>query len=153
MTDLRARIEAARKAGYSDADIQARLADVPEIKRAREAGYDDAAIYSRLGLKTEPQATGEVAFLERPTIPGTNVGVIPKGGFGETTTGKTLGYLGETIENIPESAIGMGAKGYDIAQGLIGLATPEGRAAAGEAIQGIPQAVHNEIMGAVVSPL
>jgi hypothetical protein len=153
MTDLRARIEAARKAGYSDADIQARLADVPEIKRAREAGYDDAAIYSRLGLKTEPQATGEVAFLERPTIPGTNVGVIPKGGFGETTTGKTLGYLGDVVSNIPESAIGMGAKGYDIAEGLIGLTTEEGRAKAAQAIQGIPQAVHRDIMGAVVSPL
>ena len=153
MTDLRARIEAARKAGYSDADIQARLADVPEIKRARDAGYDDATIYSRLGLKTEPQTTGEVAFLERPTIPGTNVGVIPKGGFGETTTGKTLGYLGDVVSNIPESAIGMGARGYDIAEGIMGLATPEGRARAAEAVQGIPQAVHKDIMGAVVSPL
>lgn len=118
------------------------------MEKLRSKGYD----VSSFEAKKEPQVTGEVGFLSSPEgIAG--VGEIPRGGFGETKTGATLGYLGEAAMNLPESAVAMGGRGYDIAEGLMGLATPKGRAAAGEAIQGIPQAVHKEIMGAVTSPL
>jgi hypothetical protein len=101
------------------------------LTKLKANGYDVSSLEAK-----QPEVTGEVGFLSSPEgVGGTRIGRLPKGGFGETATGKTLGYLGETIENIPESAIGMGARGYDIAQGLIGLATPEGRAAAGELIR------------------
>lgn len=150
MTDLRARIEAARKAGYSDADIQARLSDVPEIKKAREAGYSDADIYGRLGLSAEPQVTGEVGFLEgvrkSPAVKKlANIAERIAPSPEEVVAG-----IGEAATNIPESAIGMGAAGYDIAN--LAMSPEKWPAAAGaavEAIKGIPGAVY----GAVTSPV
>lgn len=119
------------------------------ITKLKANGYDVSSLEAAV---KQPEVTGEVGFLERPEgVAG--VGEIPRGGFGETKTGKTLGYLGEAALNLPESAVAMGGRGYDIAEGLMGLATPEGRQAAATAIQGIPQAVHKEIMGAVTSPL
>ena len=116
------------------------------MTKLKANGYDVSLLEAK-----KPEVTGEVGFLESPKgVAG--VGEIPKS-FGESTTGKTLGYLGDVVSNIPESAIGMGARGYDIAEGLMGLTTEEGRTKAAQAIQGIPQAVHKDIMGAVVSPL
>lgn len=116
MTDLRARIEAARKAGYSDADIQARLNDVPEIKRAREAGYSDADIYGRLGLSVEPQVTGEVGFMEsiRQSPAVKKLAAVAE--RLAPSPEEVVAGVGEAVENLPESAVGMGARGYALAE-------------------------------------
>jgi hypothetical protein len=156
MTDLRARIEAARKAGYSDAEIQSRLNDVPEIKRAREAGYDDAAIYSRLGLSAAPQVTGEVGFLEdlrkSPAVAKlANVAERIAPSPEEVTAG-----IGEAIANIPESAVenilAAGGTAYDLVDLAIS-ADPERYKKAAAKVGGAVAAIPGALYGAVTSPV
>lgn len=150
MTDLRARIEAARKAGYSDADIRARLGDVPEIKRAKEAGYSQADIFGRLGLETAPEVTGEVSFLESvrksPAVKKlANVAerIAP-------SPEEVMAGVGEAALNIPESAIGMGASAYELAD--LAMSPERWPAAARAVAQGVarlPSAAYE----AVTSPV
>lgn len=156
MTDLRARIEAARKAGYSDADIQARLNDVPEIKRAREAGYSDADIYGRLGLSVEPQVTGEVGFMEsiRQSPAVKKLATVAE--RLAPSPEEVVAGVGEAVENLPESAVGMGARGYALAE-LAASPLVEGdfsrygqaARAVGESLAGLPGQAYEAITSPV----
>lgn len=70
MSDIAERVEKARKAGYSDAEIAGALAEsgselAPKIKQAKEAGYADADIVSHLAQAKEQKPRGMVAELGR----------------------------------------------------------------------------------------
>lgn len=151
MTDLRARIEAARKAGYSDDQIRARLGDVPEIKRAREAGFADDQIYGRLGLQAkQPEVTGEVGFLEgvrkSPAV-AKLANVVERIA---PSPEEVMSGIGEAVTNIPESAIGMGAAGYELAN--LAMSPERWLPTAGAAFQGIA-ALPGKTYEAITSPV
>lgn len=156
MVDFAASIKAAKDAGHSDEEIRQYLLSRPESAKAREAGHTDAEILDHFGLTVAtPAPRGEVGFLEdvyRAAEPAGKklVNVAERLAISPE---EFVGGVGEAIGNIPESAVGLGAKGYDIAEGLIGLTTPEGRAAALKGIQQIPSAVSREINRAVMSPV
>lgn len=121
------------------------------LEKLRASNYD----VSGLEEAVKPKVTGEVGFLEdvyRAAEPAGKklVNVAERLAISPE---EFVGGVGDAIGNIQESAIGLGAKGYDIAEGLIGLTTPEGRAAALKGIQQIPSAVSREINRAVMSPV
>jgi hypothetical protein len=106
MADFRAKIETARKAGYSDAEIKGFLFSQPEAEKAREAGYTDEEISKHFGLE------------EKPT------------GFADTTSGKVLGYLNEAAGNAPADIMNIAQGAYNVAtdplQALQGVAEAVG---------------------------
>ena len=118
------------------------------IEKLRASNYD----VSGLEQAVKPEVTGEVGFLEKASK-ATGIGAIPEGGFAETPSGRALGYIGETIGNIPESAVGFAGQAADLATLPF---DPERRAqilpALGEAVAGAPMAIHKGIMRAVSSP-
>jgi hypothetical protein len=153
MVDFAASIKAAKDAGHSDEEIRQYLLSRPESAKARAAGHTDAEILDHFGLaEATPAPRGEVSFLDAASKV-TGIGAIPKGGFAETPSGKALGYLGETIENIPESAVGFAGQAGDLAT-LPFDAERRARIlpAIGEAVAGAPMAIHKGIMRAVSSP-
>jgi hypothetical protein len=121
------------------------------IEKLRASNYD----VSGLEQAVKPEVTGEVGFLDKAYRAAEPVGkkLVNVAERLAISPEEFVGGMGEAIENIPESAVGLGAKGYDIAEGLIGLTTPEGRAAALKGIQQIPSAVSREINRAVMSPV
>lgn len=121
------------------------------IEKLRASNYD----VSGLEEAVKPKVTGEVGFLDRAYRAVEPVGkkLVNVAERLAISPEEFVGGMEEAVGNIPESAIGLGAKGYDIAEGLIGLTTPEGRAAAMKGIQQIPSAVSREINRAVMSPV
>ena len=153
MVDFAASIKAAKDAGHSDEEIRQYLLSRPESAKAREAGHTDAEILDHFGLaEATPAPRGEISFIE-DMYKKSGIGAIPEGGFAETPSGRALNYLGETVENIPESAVGFAGQAADLATLPF---DPERRArvlpAIGEAIAGAPMAIHKGIMQAVSSP-
>lgn len=115
------------------------------IDKLRNNGIDVSGLEA---VAAPAEVTGGVEFLSRPEgVAG--IGEIPRGGFGETKTGKTLGYLAETAGNIPESAAGQLGALVDVADLF---ANPEARANLAAALPSVPQAVHKGIMRAVTNP-
>lgn len=106
MANFRAKIETARNAGYSDAEIKSFLFSQPEAEKAREAGYTDEEIAKHFGLEEQPS------------------------GFAGTTSGKVLGYLGEAAGNAPADIMNIAQGVYNVAtdplQALQGVAEAAG---------------------------
>lgn len=156
MVDFAASIKAAREAGHSDEEIRQYLLSRPESAKARQAGHTDAEILDHFGLaEAAPVSRGEVSFLDdlEKASKATGIGYMPPEGFGATTSGKVLNYLGETVENIPESAVGFAGQAADLATLPF---DPERRArilpALGEAAAAAPMAISKGITRAVSSP-
>jgi hypothetical protein len=156
MVDFAASIKAAKDAGHSDEEIRQYLLSRPESAKAREAGHTDAEILDHFGLaEAAPASRGEVSFLDdlEKYSKKTGIGYMPPEGFGATTSGKVLNYLGETVENIPESAVGFAGQAGDL---LTLPFDPERRGqilpALGEAAAAAPMAISKGITKAVSSP-
>ena len=89
MANFAAKIQTARDAGYSDEEIKRFLMSTPEAEKAKEAGYNDFEIASHFGLApSEPQQI-------------------------VTTPQKIAGYVGETLGNIPGSALNLAQGVYE----------------------------------------
>lgn len=121
------------------------------IEKLRASNYD----VSGLEEAVKPEVTGEVGFLDKAYRAVEPVGkkLVNVAERLAISPEEFVGGMEEAVGNIPESVIGLGAKGYDIAEGLIGLTTPEGRAAATKGIQQIPSVVSREINRAVMNPV
>ena len=61
MASLSEKIAAARKAGFSDAEIQSELMSHPKFEAARKAGFSDTEILSELGLAAPKEPEGMTA--------------------------------------------------------------------------------------------
>lgn len=121
------------------------------MAKLKASGYD----VTKFETAAKPEIKGEVGFLEdayRAAEPAGRklVNVAERLAISPE---EFVGGVGEAIGNIPESAVGLGALGYGIAESILGLATPEGRKAALQGIQQIPSAVSQEINRAVMSPV
>lgn len=117
------------------------------IAKLKANGYDVSPLEAASKI---PEVTGEVGFLEgvRKSAPVKKLANIAE--RIAPSPEEVVGGIGEAITNIPESAIGMGAAGYDIANlAMSPERWPEAAGAAVEAIKGIPGAVY----GAVTSPV
>ncbi len=121
MASLSEKIAAARKAGFSDAEIQSELMSSPKFEAARKAGFSDAEILSELGLAapkdeglTTERAAKVMAGAAAPTVAG-------------LAGGAALGALGGTAI-APAAALGAGALG---AAELVGNVYNLGRSAFG----------------------
>lgn len=121
------------------------------IDKLRAGGYD----VSEFEAKPEPQVTGEVGFLEDVYKAAAPAGkkLVNVAERLAISPEEFVGGIGQAIENIPESAVGLGAQGYALAEGALGLATPEGRAAALQGLKQVPYAVSQQINRAVMSPV
>jgi hypothetical protein len=156
MVDFAASIKAAREAGHSDEEIRQYLLSRPESAKAREAGHTDAQILDHFGLaEAAPVSRGEVSFLDdlEKASKATGIGYMPPEGFGATTSGKVLNYLGETAENLGPSAVGYAGQFSDLATLAM---DPKRRKqilpALGEAAAAAPMAISKGITRAVSSP-
>lgn len=80
---MKAKIETAKQAGYSDAEIRQFLLSQPAAQKARDAGYSDAEIASHFGLQ-EPSQVGVTEDVVKGAAAGLGRGVaaIP-GVFGD----------------------------------------------------------------------
>ena len=120
MASLSEKIAAARKAGFSDAEIQAELMSHPKFEAARKAGFSDTEILSELGLSapkeglTAERAAKVMAGGAAPTVAG-------------LAGGAALGALGGGAI-LPAAALGAGALG---AAELVGNVYNIGRSAFG----------------------
>ena len=121
MASLSEKIAAARKAGFSDAEIQSELMSHPKFEAARKAGFSDTEILSELGLAapkeeglTAERAAKVMAGAAAPTVAG-------------LAGGAALGALGGTAI-APAAALGAGALG---AAELVGNVYNLGRSAFG----------------------
>jgi len=121
VASLSEKIAAARKAGFSDAEIQSELMSSPKFEAARKAGFSDAEILSELGLAapkdeglTTERAAKVMAGAAAPTVAG-------------LAGGAALGALGGTAI-APAAALGAGALG---AAELVGNVYNLGRSAFG----------------------
>jgi hypothetical protein len=118
------------------------------ISKLKSNGYDVSGLEAK-----QPEVTGEVGFFEgirkSPAVrklAETAERIAP-------SPEEVVSGMGESALNLPESAIGMVAAGYGLAEGIMGLTTPEGRAAAGRAISNVPQAVHRAMLRAETDPV
>jgi len=93
---MKAKIETARKAGYSDDEIRRFLFSQPQAQKAREAGYTDAEIAAHFGLTDSEGMPGPRAEIE----------TLPQ---------QAAGYVGELLGNIPQSALGFAQGVYEAA--------------------------------------
>jgi len=116
------------------------------IEKLRASNYDVS------GLEAEAKPSGEVSFLEKASK-ATGIGYMPPEGFGATPSGKALGYVGETLENLGPSAVGYAGQFADLATLAM---DPERRGqilpALGEAAAAAPMAISKGITRAVSSP-
>jgi hypothetical protein len=93
---MKAKIETARKAGYSDEEIRKFLLSQPAAAKAKEAGYSDAEIAAHFGLA--PSEEG---------MPGPRaVESLPE---------QAAGFVGSMLENIPESGMKFAQRIYETA--------------------------------------
>lgn len=109
MVGIKAKIETARKAGYSDDEIRRFLFSQPEAEKARVEGYSDAEIASHLGLSDGegmPGQRNEMSYA--PAI---------------------IDYAGSMIGNIPESSLKFAQGVYEAATSPIETAKALGAAA------------------------
>lgn len=107
---MKAKIETARKAGYSDEQIRQFLLSQPAAAKAREAGYSDAEITAHFGLT--PSEEG---------MPGPRAI--------ETLPEQAAGFVGSMLENIPESGMKFAQGIYETAAHPIQTAEALGAAA------------------------
>lgn len=107
---MKAKIETARKAGYSDEQIRQFLLSQPAAVKAREAGYSDAEIAAHFGLT--PSEEG---------MPGPRAV--------ETLPEQAAGFVGSMLENIPESGMKFAQGIYETAAHPIQTAEALGAAA------------------------
>jgi hypothetical protein len=110
MAEFKAKIETARKAGYSDDEIRRFLFSQPAAEEARKAGYTDAEIAAHFGL-----SNGE-------GMPGERGGVtsLPQ---------EALGYVESMIGNVPESSLKFAQGVYEAATSPVETAKALGAAA------------------------
>lgn len=107
---MKAKIETARKAGYSDEEIRKFLLSQPAAAKAKEAGYSDAEIAAHFGLA--PSEEG---------MPGPRaVESLPE---------QAAGFVGSMLENIPESGMKFAQGIYETAAHPIQTAEALGAAA------------------------
>jgi len=109
MAGIKAKIETARKAGYSDDEIRRFLFSQPEVEKARAEGYTDAEIASHLGLgdgEGMPGQRGEMSYA--PAI---------------------IDYAESMLGNIPESSLKFAQGVYEAATSPVETAKALGAAA------------------------
>lgn len=109
MAGIKAKIETARKAGYSDDEIRRFLFSQPEAEKARAEGYTDAEIASHLGLgdgEGMPGQRGEMSY-----APG------------------VIDYAESMLGNIPESSLKFAQGVYEAATSPVETAKALGAAA------------------------
>lgn len=82
---MKAKIETARKAGYSDEEIRRFLLSQPSTAKAREAGYSDAEIAAHFGLTPAEALPGPREI--------------------ETLPEQAVDFVGSMLGNIPESTL------------------------------------------------
>jgi hypothetical protein len=109
MAAIQAKIETARKAGYSDDEIRRFLFSQPAAEEARKAGYTDTEIAAHFGL-----TNGE-------GIPGSReVTSLPQ---------EALGYVESMLGNVPESSLKFAQGVYEAATSPVETAKALGSAA------------------------
>lgn len=109
MAGIKAKIETARKAGYSDDEIRRFLFSQPEAEKARAEGYTDAEIASHLGLNDGegmPGQRGEMSYA--PAV---------------------IDYAESMLGNIPESSLKFAQGVYEAATSPVETAKALGAAA------------------------
>lgn len=109
MAGIKAKIETARKAGYSDDEIRRFLFSQPEAEKARAEGYTDAEIASHLGLvdgEGIPGQRGEMSYA--PAM---------------------IDYAESMLGNIPESSLKFAQGVYEAATSPVETAKALGAAA------------------------
>lgn len=117
MVDFHAKIETARKAGYSDAEIKNFLLSQPEATKAREAGYSDAEIAKHFGLEEAPPSRGVAGYID------TTLGNIPQdllniaqGAYGAVTDPlAALQGVAEAVENPLQTGAKLAGAAYEAA--------------------------------------
>ena len=117
MVDFHAKIETARKAGYSDAEIKNFLLSQPEATKAREAGYSDAEIAKHFGLEEAPPSRGVAGYID------TTLGNIPQdllniaqGAYGAVTDPlAALQGVAEAVESPLQTGAKLAGAAYEAA--------------------------------------
>jgi hypothetical protein len=116
------------------------------IDKLRGKGYDVSGFEAK-----QPQVTGEVGFLESVRK---SPAVAKLANIAERiapSPEEVVAGMGEAALNLPESAVGMGAAGYELAN--LAMSPESWPKVAGAAVEAIPQTVHKGIMRAVTSPV
>jgi hypothetical protein len=109
MAEIKAKIETARKAGYSDDEIRRFLFSQPAAEEARKAGYTDAEIAAHFGLINGEGMPGEREVTSLPQ--------------------EALGYVESMIGNVPESSLKFAQGVYEAATSPVETAKALGTAA------------------------
>jgi hypothetical protein len=109
MAAIQAKIETARKAGYSDDEIRRFLFSQPAAEEARKAGYSDAEIAAHFGLADGEGIPGQRAVTSLPQ--------------------EALGYVESMIGNVPESSLKFAQGVYEAATNPVETAKALGSAA------------------------
>lgn len=109
MAALKAKIETARKAGYSDDEIRRFLFSQPEAEKARAEGYSDAEIAAHLGLSDGEGMPGQREITSLPQ--------------------DVMGYAESMLGNVPESALKFAQGVYETATSPVQTAKALGAAA------------------------
>jgi hypothetical protein len=109
MADIKSKVQTAREAGYSDAEIRRFLFSQPAAEEARKAGYSDAEIAAHFGL------------MDSEGIPGKREIVTPPQ--------QAVGYVEELLGNIPESTLKFAQGVYETATSPVETAKALGAAA------------------------
>jgi len=109
MADIKAKIQTAREAGYSNEEIRQFLFSRPEAQKAKEAGYTDAEIASHFGLADSEGIPGKREIVTPPQ--------------------QAVGYVEELLGNIPESTLKFAQGIYETATSPVETAKALGAAA------------------------
>lgn len=109
MAEIKAKIETARKAGYSDDEIRRFLFSQPAAEDARKAGYTDAEIAAHFGLNNGEGMPGQREVTSLPQ--------------------EALGYVESMIGNVPESSLKFAQGVYEAATSPVETAKALGSAA------------------------
>ena len=111
-------VAGAKKAGYSDAEIQQFLMSMPETAEAKQAGYSDAEIFQHFGIEAAPQKPPESLTAGRaaevaggaiaPIAAAAGLGGLVAGPVGAVAAPAALGVadLATTLYNIAAPKIG-----------------------------------------------
>lgn len=109
MADIKAKIQTAREAGYSNEEIRQFLFSRPEAQKAKEAGYTDVEIAAHFGLSSGEGMPGPRTVESPPQ--------------------KALEYAESLLGNIPESTLKFAQGLYETATSPVETAKALGAAA------------------------